>query len=362
MMRGHLLHPLRVAQPPLGHHHGGRQAQPAAAAGHQTHIAQALDHVQCGVAGRSRTLRVGTTHGTSHRDDPRPIANDHDEQHPIDTSAHPFLLATPPCPHQPQLPAVFFEDALIDAPGPLPATQRGGTLVVAMAPQRHQHRVPQAAQARHPSTLGQRAQTLRRQVLVPASHPAQFRGRAAAKKWGKHEAQDCAQPFLLAAQASFDLLDQGVGHTQGMQRVCESLNGSLGPLLIMPQPFVGGVPTALSGFGLFVGVSFEGGPGMLLRTVCLRCTVRRNLCPLRNEISSTFIVLIGVPLRAWHPRQRYGKVSCYGSGDIRPFLMIAPLLEAPLHRCFIGAPNLPGTKRALSLLNNSLQCLLREGV
>ena len=27
----------------------------------------------------------------------------------------------------------------------------------------------------------------------------------------------------------------------------------------------------------------------------------------------------------------------YGSGGVRPFLMITLVLEAPLHRCFIGA-------------------------
>ena len=119
-----------------------------------------------------------------------------------------------------------------------------------MAPQRHQHLLPQAAQAFHPGTLGQRAQNLRRQVLIPAPHPTQFRRRAAAKKRRKHEAKDFSQQFLLAAQASFDLLDQVVGQTQGMQRLFERLNGSLGPLLIMPQPLVGCVPAALSGFGL----------------------------------------------------------------------------------------------------------------
>ena len=269
MMRGHLRHPFRVAKPAIGHHHGWRQAQPAAAYGPQTRIEHALGQVQFGVAGSSRTFRIGTTNGNIHRDDQLPIANDHDEQHPIDTSAHPFLLAAPPCPHQPQLLAVFFEDAIIDDPGPLPATQCGRALVLNMAPQRHQHLLPQAAQAFHPGTLGQRTQNLRRQVLVPAPHPAQFRGRTAAKKRRKHEAKDFSQQFLLAAQASFELLDQVVGQTQGMQRVFERLNGSLGLLLIMPQPFVSCVPTALSGFGLFFGVSFAGGHSVLLQTVVL---------------------------------------------------------------------------------------------
>ena len=34
--------------------------------------------------------------------------------------------------------------------------------------------------------------------------------------------------------------------------------------------------------------------------------------------------------------QHEGLGYFYGSADIRPFLMRAPLLEAPLHRCFIG--------------------------
>jgi hypothetical protein len=86
-----------------------------------------------------------------------------------------------------------------------------------------------------------------------------------------------------------------------MERLFESLNGSLGLLLIMPQTLVRCGPTALSGFGLLFGVSCAGGHGALLRTVCLRGTVRRKLCPLRNDISSTFIVLTGFPLHAWHP-------------------------------------------------------------
>ena len=36
--------------------------------------------------------------------------------------------------------------------------------------------------------------------------------------------------------------------------------------------------------------------------------------------------------------QHEGLGYFYGSGDIRPFRMRVPLLEAPLTRCFIGGP------------------------
>ena len=76
------------------------------------------------------------------------------------------------------------------------------------------------------------------QVLVPAPHPAQFRGGAAAKKRREHQAKDFAQQFLLASQAAFDLLDEVVGQAQGMQGLFEGLNGPLRLALIRSQPLL----------------------------------------------------------------------------------------------------------------------------
>jgi hypothetical protein len=108
---------------------------------------------------------------------------------------------------------------------------------------------------------------VRWQVFVPAAHSAQFRGRPTAKARGKHEPKDFSQQFLWAAQTPFDLLDQGLGQLQLLERLFKGLHGPLRPGLVALQALVGVATTALSGFGLALLVRFGTGHGVCLHTV-----------------------------------------------------------------------------------------------
>jgi len=104
---------------------------------------------------------------------------------------------------------------------------------------------------------------------IPTPHAAQCIGGATAKQGREHDAKDCAQQLLVATQAACDLLHEVLGEAQVVEGLFESLKGPLGLLLIASQALVGFLTTALSGFGVFFGVSFAWGHGVLLRTVMI---------------------------------------------------------------------------------------------
>ena len=86
------------------------------------------------------------------------------------------MLAAPPGAHESQVLPIFFEHTVIGDPGPLPATARGRTLVLDMAPQREEHLQPETPEPLEPGTLGQCPENLGWQVLVPAAHARVQRG------------------------------------------------------------------------------------------------------------------------------------------------------------------------------------------
>ena len=105
--------------------------------------------------------------------------------------------------------------------------------------------------------------------MVPAPHATEFRGRATAKESRKHHPDDCAHELWLAAQAPCDLGHHGLRQAQVLQGVVQGLGGPWRLAPIALKTFMGLKATALSGFGLLFGVSFEGGHGVLLQTVLL---------------------------------------------------------------------------------------------
>jgi hypothetical protein len=92
---------------------------------------------------------------------------------------------------------------------------------------------------------------------------------SASKERGKHESDDFAQEFLLSPQTAFDLGHQGLGEVQILQGLMEGLDRVLGLSALSLEALLGFESTAFSGFDLFVGVSFHGGHGELLRTVLI---------------------------------------------------------------------------------------------
>ena len=88
---------------------------------------------------------------------------------------------------------------------------------------------------------------------------------SAATEGGKHEANDCAQEFLLSPQATFDLGHSGLGETPVLKGLMAGFKVMLSLGAVLPEALVGFEPTAFGGFGLSLGVSFHGEHGALLR-------------------------------------------------------------------------------------------------
>jgi hypothetical protein len=91
-----------------------------------------------------------------------------------------------------------------------------------------------------------------------------FRGGATAKEGREHHAKDFPQQPLLASQAAFELLDEIVRQADVVQGLFEGLDGTLRLGMVALEAFRSSAATALSGFGLFFGVSFASGHGALL--------------------------------------------------------------------------------------------------
>jgi len=161
----------------------------------------------------------------------------------------------------------FSENGIIDDPSPLPATVGGGAFVLGMAPNGDEHLKAQAPESFEPRSFGQSVEQSGRDILVPSAHPGEFMAMSASKERGKHESDDFAQQLLLGLQAAFDLGHQGIREIQVLQGLMEGRDILLGLGALLLEALVGLEATAFSGFGLFVGVSFHGGHGELLRTV-----------------------------------------------------------------------------------------------
>ena len=87
-------------------------------------------------ARRPRTCGVGPTNGKVDGNDQLALADDHDQEEPINPREHAVLLPTPPGAHEAQLLAILFEHRVIAHPGPLPAAARGCTCADGVTPQR----------------------------------------------------------------------------------------------------------------------------------------------------------------------------------------------------------------------------------
>jgi hypothetical protein len=97
----------------------------------------------------------------SPRAPPTALADDHDQQHPINAREYPVFLAAPPGAHEAQLLAILFEHGIIAYPGPLPAAARRLTRTGSIVPQWEQQLQTQASEALDPGTFGQRPEQAR---------------------------------------------------------------------------------------------------------------------------------------------------------------------------------------------------------
>jgi hypothetical protein len=125
--RRDMAHELRIAKPAIRHDHLRGQLYAASAEGCHASIQHDLHPVQFITARRPRPWRVGPPDGKVHGHHQLTIANDHNQENPVNTREYPMFLATPPGTHQAQLITVFFEHRVIADPGPLPAAACGLT-------------------------------------------------------------------------------------------------------------------------------------------------------------------------------------------------------------------------------------------
>src|SRR5262249_30811474 len=128
--RGYVVHELRITKPTIGHDHRRGQRHTASAECRHATIHHALHPAQFIAARRSRAGGVGTSNSKVHGDHELALADDDDEEDPINTPEHPVFLPTPPGADETQLLTIFFEHRVIAHPGPLPAAARGRTLLV----------------------------------------------------------------------------------------------------------------------------------------------------------------------------------------------------------------------------------------
>jgi hypothetical protein len=278
---GHMAHELRITKPTIGHDQRRRQRHAALAECRHASIQHALEPVQFVAARRPRAGGVRPTDGTVDGDDQLAIADDHHEQHTINTREHPVFLAAPPGANQAQLIAILFEHRVITHPGPLPAAARGFTFAGGVTPQRHQHLQTQASQSLEPGALGQRAEQAGGQVLVPPAHTTQFRVGAAPEQRGTHHPDDFPQELVLAAQAPFDLGHEVLRKPQVIEGLLEGLGGVLRLAPITFEALVSFEAAALSGFRVFFDVLCGGGHSVLLDSVgvCGGCSLpKRTFC------------------------------------------------------------------------------------
>src|SRR5262249_31693769 len=156
--RRDMAHELRIAKPTIGHNYRRRQRHATSAERRHASIEHDLEPVQFVPARRPRPYGVWPTNGKVDGDDQFALADDDDEEDPINAGEDPVFLPTPPGTYEAQLLAIFFEYRVIAHPGPLPAAARRGTCGGGIAPQRDQHLQTQAAEPLEPRALGQRTE------------------------------------------------------------------------------------------------------------------------------------------------------------------------------------------------------------
>jgi len=124
MRVGHVAHQFRVTKPAIGYDDGRGQLKAAPGQRGEGLIEHGLRPLELGVAAPPRSLRVGPSHRKVNGHDQSAIANDHEQQHPINTANHALVLSTVPVAHQFEGTAIFAEDGIVDHRGELPAAAR----------------------------------------------------------------------------------------------------------------------------------------------------------------------------------------------------------------------------------------------
>src|SRR6266446_2628379 len=98
----------KLSEPAIGDDHRRGQLDAALAECRHTSIEHALYPVQFVAARCSRAWRIWTPNGKVHGHHQLTLADNDDQQHPINTGEHPVFLPTPPGTHEAQLLAVLF--------------------------------------------------------------------------------------------------------------------------------------------------------------------------------------------------------------------------------------------------------------
>jgi hypothetical protein len=271
---------LRVAAPALGHDQRGGARYPPCRTRRPALLEHGLGQRALVVAASPGTLGLGPSEGTGAWDAELTIAHDAEAEHPSDTGPGTCARAPGPGADEPAWFAVVPEASRSNDPSPWPATGGGGACALGMAPNGPKHRQAQAPQAFEPGACGESAETRRRALLVPSTPPREVMAMSASQEGGKQERNDWAQEFLWGRQAACELGHQGSGQSQGLQGLMEGFERVLGLGALVLEALLGCEATACAGFGWFVGVSFQGGQGDLLRTaLVLRFGWKETLPP-----------------------------------------------------------------------------------
>src|SRR5215468_7841029 len=223
MRVGPVAHQFRVAEPTIGHQHGWGQGHTAFGGGGQTLIEQVLGEMELVLAFAPRPFGIGAADGKINRNDEFAIADDHEQQHPIDAKDGAFELTTPPAAHESEVVAIFSKYRIVNDPSPLPTALGRGALVLGMAPYAQQNLKAQAPQAFEPRAFGQRIQEFGRDVFVQTPYAGEFMRMSSAKERGKHDPHDFTQELLLRLQAAFDLGHERLGDPQVVESLMDGL-------------------------------------------------------------------------------------------------------------------------------------------
>src|SRR6266568_3388109 len=258
---------LRVAAPPLGPAPRGGERDAVFGQSRQACIEPVLGQVELVVAAPPRACGLGPTDGTVERDEELAIANDDQEEDPIDAGHGAFARPAGPRADAPEWCTVGAANGSIDEPAPWPATGGGGALLLGVAPHGEEPRKAQAAPACKPGACGQSAPQPGRDMFVPSASARECMAMSASKERGKHEADACAQPLRLGLPAACTLGYQRLGNLQVFEGRMDGLERVLGLGALVLEALLGFESTAFAGFGLCGGVSFHGGHGELRRTV-----------------------------------------------------------------------------------------------
>src|SRR5437667_5647593 len=128
MLLANMLHELRVAKPTIGNHYWRWQLQATPPKRCQALVEHHPGPTQFVPARRPRSNRIRPSNGKVHWDDQATIANDHQQQEPVNARQHTLVLAAPPPADHTQLLTILVKDRVIPDPGPLPATLGGRAL------------------------------------------------------------------------------------------------------------------------------------------------------------------------------------------------------------------------------------------